>query len=170
MAESGDDSVRDDAVVTARAWCVCGVDLHKGKRQRDSADRYWRRSCSVLDARNRETETLAYLESDWDGVAAITAVLLRVPYDLDALSRHGMIDRATGKFDEAKRNFTKVIRLATQRNDALASIDGTANPGIAYQLLDEIDDASKHHNRALFQGFWCCPVPGCSGIGCCFDI
>lgn len=104
-----------------------------------------------LVARNREIETLAYLGADYDTATdAVSAVLLRIPSELDALTRYAMILCAVGKFDEAKRIFTRVINLAEKKNDDLAVADGFSNLGLVHQLLGEIDDAHKYHNKALF--------------------
>lgn len=104
-----------------------------------------------LVARNREIETLAYLGGDYEtATSAVTAVLLRIPSELDALTRYAMILCAVGKFDEAKRIFTRVINLAERKNDDLAVADGFANLGLVHQLLGEIDDAHRYHNKALF--------------------
>lgn len=104
-----------------------------------------------LVARNREIETLAYLGNDYPtALSAIEAVLLRIPSELEALTRRAMILCAWGRFDEAKKAFTRIINLAERKGDLLAEADGYANLGLVHQLLDEIDDAQKYHNKALF--------------------
>lgn len=104
-----------------------------------------------LVARNREIETLAYLGNDYTtAISAIDAVLLRIPSELDALTRRAMILCASGRFDEAKKAFVRIINLAERKGDLLAEADGYANLGLVHQLLDEIDDAQKYHNKALF--------------------
>jgi tetratricopeptide (TPR) repeat protein len=104
-----------------------------------------------LVARNRELESIAYLGTDYNtAIAAIDAVLFRIPSDLDALTRRAMILCAWGRFDEAKKTFVRIINLAERKDDLLAEADGYANLGLVHQLLDEIDDAHKYHNKALF--------------------
>lgn len=104
-----------------------------------------------LVARNREIETLAYLGNDYPtAISVIDAVLFRIPSELEALTRRAMILCAWGRFDEAKKAFTRIINLAERKGDLLAEADGYANLGLVHQLLDEIDDAQKYHNKALF--------------------
>lgn len=104
-----------------------------------------------LVARNREIDALAYLGTDYNtAIAAADAVLLRIPNELDALTRRAMILCASGRFDEAKKTFVRIINLAERKDDLLAEADGYANLGLVHQLLDEIDDAHKYHNKALF--------------------
>lgn len=104
-----------------------------------------------LVVRNREIETLAYLGEDYEtATRAINAVLLRIPDELDGLTRQAMILCAVGSLDQAKRIFTRIINLAKRAEDKLAVADGYANLGLVHQLLTEIDDAHKHHNKALF--------------------
>lgn len=104
-----------------------------------------------LVARNREIETLAYLNGDYETAAsAIRAVLMRIPSELDASTRQAMILCATGDLDRAKKIFVRIINLAEKQDDLLAEADGYANLGLVHQLLDQIDDAHKFHNKALF--------------------
>ncbi len=104
-----------------------------------------------LVARNREIETLAYLGGDYlTAMDAINAVLLRIPSELDALTRQAMVLCAVGKLDMARKIFIRVINQAEKKDDLLAEADGYANLGLVHQLLDEIDDAHKYHNKALF--------------------
>jgi len=101
-------------------------------------------------ARNREIETIAYLSGDWqNAMVAINAVLLLVKDDLDALSRQALIYFITGKTDEAKRNFARVIAIARQTNDQLELANAYSNLAMLHQMLDEIDDAEKRHTQAL---------------------
>lgn len=104
-----------------------------------------------LVARNREIDALAYLGTDYNtAISAADAVLLRIPNEMDALTRRAMILCASGRFDEAKKTFVRIINLAERKDDLLAEADGYANLGLVHQLLDEIDDAHKYHNKALF--------------------
>jgi len=101
-------------------------------------------------ARNREIETIAYLAGDWqNALQAINAVLLLVKDDLDALSRQALVYFITGKTDEAKRNFARVIAIARQKNDQLELANAYSNLAMLHQMLEEIDDAEKRHTQAL---------------------
>ena len=104
-----------------------------------------------LVARNREIETVAYLGADNEtAMNSIIAVLSRIPGELDGMTRQAMILCATSRFDLAKKLFNRVINLAMQKEDQLAVADGFANLGLAHQLLNEVDDAHRFHNKALF--------------------
>lgn len=104
-----------------------------------------------LVSRNREIETLAYLDGDYNtAMDAVSAVLLRIPSELDGLTRQALILCALGKFDLAKKIFIRIINQAEKKDDLLAEADGYANLGLVHQLLDQIDDAHKYHNKALF--------------------
>lgn len=103
-----------------------------------------------LAARNREIETIAYLSGDWENaMQAIVAVLLLIANDFDALSRQALVFFVTGRMDEAKRNFARVINLAKIKGDQLELANAYSNLAMLHQLLEEIDDAEKRHTQAL---------------------
>ncbi len=103
-----------------------------------------------LAARNREIETLAYLAGDWDAAMdAINSVLLRLPDDIDAMQRQALIYFLKGQIDLAKKNFTRVIKIARVRGEGLELATAYSNVALLHQLIEEIDDAEKRHTQAL---------------------
>lgn len=101
-------------------------------------------------ARNREIATISYLQGNWPiATSAITAVLLRLQYDQDAMTRQALICFRTGQFDQAKKMFKRVVNIAREKNSEIDSAAAYSNLGMLHMMLNEIGDAKDRYNHAL---------------------
>ena len=101
-------------------------------------------------ARNREIATISYLHVDLEtATSALTAILLRLPFDQDAMTRHALICFRTGKLEQAKKIFKRVVHIAREKNSEVDLAAAYCNLGMLHVMLAEFDDASVRYSQAM---------------------
>jgi tetratricopeptide (TPR) repeat protein len=100
-------------------------------------------------ARNREIATISYLQGDWaTATAAVTAILLRIPHDQDAMTRRALICFRTGELEKAKKIFKRVVYVAREMNSETDLAAAYCNLGMLHVMLSEFDDAAVRYSQA----------------------
>jgi tetratricopeptide (TPR) repeat protein len=101
-------------------------------------------------ARNREIATVSYLYGDFTAAtAAVSAILLRIQHDQEAMTRQALVCFRTGDLEQAKKIFKKVIYTAREKKDELELGEAYSNLGMLHLLLNEYDDAGVRYSQAL---------------------
>jgi tetratricopeptide (TPR) repeat protein len=101
-------------------------------------------------ARNREIATISFLEGDWaTATTAVTAILLRLPHDQDAMTRRALICYRTGELEQAKKIFKRVVLIAREKNSDMDIAAAYCNLGMLHLMLEEYDDAAVRYGKAM---------------------
>ena len=101
-------------------------------------------------ARNREIATVSYLQGDLATASlAVTAILLRLQYDQDAMTRQALICFRGGELEHAKKIFRRVVHIAREKNSEIDLAAAYCNLGMLHVMLDEFDDAANRYNQAM---------------------
>jgi tetratricopeptide (TPR) repeat protein len=101
-------------------------------------------------ARNREIAILSYLQGDFPmATSAVTAILLRAPYDQEAMGRQALICFRNGELEQSKKIFRRVIHLAKEKNSEIDLAAAYCNLGMLHVMLLEWDDGAVRYNQAL---------------------
>jgi tetratricopeptide (TPR) repeat protein len=100
--------------------------------------------------RNREIATLSYLQGDLPTAAsAITAILLRLQHDQEAMTRHALICFRNGELEASKKIFRQVVHLAREKKSEIDLAAAYCNLGMLHVMLSEWDDALNRYSQAL---------------------
>ncbi len=101
-------------------------------------------------ARNREIAMVSYLQSDLATASqAVTAILLRLQHDQDAMTRQALICFRNGELETAKKIFRRVVHLAREKNSEIDLAAAYCNLGMLHVMLNEFDDAANRYNQAM---------------------
>jgi tetratricopeptide (TPR) repeat protein len=101
-------------------------------------------------ARNREIATISYLQGDFTtAAAAVTAILLRLHHDQEAMTRRALICFKTGDLEQAKKIFKRVIYSAREKKNELDLAEAYGNLGMLHLMLSEYDDADVRYSQAM---------------------
>jgi tetratricopeptide (TPR) repeat protein len=101
-------------------------------------------------ARNREIATISYLYGDFAVSSnAVTAILLRMHHDTEAMTRRALICFRTGDLEQAKKEFRRVVNTAKERKSEIDLADGYRNLGMLHTMLSEWDDANVRYAQAM---------------------
>jgi tetratricopeptide (TPR) repeat protein len=101
-------------------------------------------------ARNREIAIISYLQVELaTTAAAVTAILLRIPHDQDAMTRQALICFRNGELEISKKIFKRVIHLARDKNSELDLAAAYCNLGMLHVMLSEFDDAAVRYSQAM---------------------
>jgi tetratricopeptide (TPR) repeat protein len=101
-------------------------------------------------ARNREIATISYLTRDLaTASAAVTAILLRIPHDQEAMTRQALICFQTGELEQSKKIFRRVVHVARERKSEIDLAAAYCNLGMLHVMLEEYDDADVRYSQAM---------------------
>ena len=103
-----------------------------------------------LVARNREIATISYLQSDFEtSGSSVSAILLRLPHDQDAMTRQALICFRNGELERAKKTFKRVVNIAREKKSELDLAGAYCNLGMLHVMLSEFDDAAVRYSQAM---------------------
>jgi tetratricopeptide (TPR) repeat protein len=101
-------------------------------------------------ARNREIAMVSYLQGDLVTAGqAVTAILLRLAHDQEAMTRQALICFRGGELEQAKKIFRRVVHIAREKNSEIDLAAAYCNLGMLHVMLNEFDDASNRYNQAM---------------------
>ena len=101
-------------------------------------------------ARNREIATASYLQGDLaTTTAAVTAILLRLHHDRDAMTRQALVCFRNGELEQSKKIFKRVVHIAREKNSEIDLAAAYCNLGMLNVMLSEFDDAALRYSQAM---------------------
>jgi tetratricopeptide (TPR) repeat protein len=100
--------------------------------------------------RNREIAVISYLHGDMATASvAVTAILLRLAHDQQAMTRRALVSFRNGDLEMAKKIFKRVIFLAREKKNELDLAAAYCNLGMLHLMLSEFDDADVRYSQAM---------------------
>jgi tetratricopeptide (TPR) repeat protein len=100
--------------------------------------------------RNREIATISYLHGDFPiATSVVTAILLRLHYDQEAMTRQALICFRTGELEQSKKIFKRVVHTAKEKKSELDLAEAYSNLGMLHMMLSEFDDAANRYSQAM---------------------
>jgi tetratricopeptide (TPR) repeat protein len=101
-------------------------------------------------AHNREITTICYLQGDLPTASStVSAILLRLPHDQDAMTRWALITFRGGDLERSKKIFKRVVYTAREKNNEIDLAAAYCNLGMLHMLLSEYDDAAVRYGQAM---------------------